>query len=227
MISRQATPTVVQHTAHCLGQAGGYLASYPASGTRLVATVSVCWCCNCSVGCGWEQLDVLPDRVWVFYWLLLCEPDDGITRVRDVRACVCVCVCVARGPTRTSIVYEISIFQKSRLDFWFHTWFQWFHDFTRYFWFHPWFQISSVISWFHSWFLCFCWRFLELYYFSQWFGASTGDFTWLARFQATVNDLWNAVNIPSRRTRRNAFTSSISGVFSVITVLGCYNSSRN
>ena len=132
-----------------------------------------------------------------------------------------------RGPTRTSIAYEISIFQKSRLDFWFHTWFQWFHDFTRDFWFRPWFQISSAISWFHSWFLCFCWRFLELYYLSQWFGASTGDFTWLARFQPTVNDLWNAVNIPSRRTRSSAFTSSISGVFSVITVLGCYNSSRN
>ena len=51
-----------------------------------------------------------------------------------------------------------------------------------------------------TWFLCLCWRFLKLCYFSWWFRASTGDFTWLVRFQATVNYLWNVVNIHSRRS---------------------------
>ena len=57
----------------------------------------------------------------------------------------CVFQIFTRGPTRVqaSIVYEISIFQKSRLDFWFHMWFQWFRDFTRDF---PCFLISPVIS---------------------------------------------------------------------------------
>ena len=100
-------------------------------------------------------------------------------------------------------------------DFWFHSWFQISSAIS---WFHSWFQISSAISWFHSWFLGACWRFLKLSYFSQWFRASNGDFKWLVRFQATVDDP-NAVNSHSRRS--SAFTSIILGVSSVITVLGC------